>query len=210
MSIETPAADTEARILDAAHRVFLRRGVAAARTQEIAEEAGVNKALLHYYFRSKEKLSDAVFLRAASELLPRFLMTLASDLPLRQRLTAAIAVQMETMEANPYLPGYILCEMRSAPDRLRALMNEAVPVEQMRAQVLASLAAGIEAEVEAGRMRPTQPQRLLVALMSLLIFPHAGAHMLEIAIGLDAPAQKGLADWRREHLADFLLRGFAP
>src|ERR1700756_1616980 len=48
--------DTEARILDAAHRVFVKRGTAGARTQEIAKEAGVNSALLHYYFRTKERL----------------------------------------------------------------------------------------------------------------------------------------------------------
>ena len=62
--------DTEARILEAAHRVFVRRGVAAARTQEIADEAGVNKALLHYYYRSKEKLANAVFLQAARAMFP--------------------------------------------------------------------------------------------------------------------------------------------
>jgi len=49
--------DTEQRILDAAHTVFLRRGTAGARMQEIAKEAAVNSALLHYYFRSKERLA---------------------------------------------------------------------------------------------------------------------------------------------------------
>ena len=58
--------DTEQRILDAAHAVFVRRGTAGARMQEIAAEAGVNQALLHYYFRSKEQLSQAVFERAAA------------------------------------------------------------------------------------------------------------------------------------------------
>src|SRR4051812_50132081 len=63
-------ADAEKRILDAAHQVFLRRGTAGARMQEIADEAGVNKALLHYYFRSKERLSEAGFRRAAGGLVP--------------------------------------------------------------------------------------------------------------------------------------------
>ncbi len=77
---------TDLRILEAAHRVFVRRGVAAARTQEIADEAGVNKALLHYYCRSKERLADAVSLRAAREMFPRMMAALASDVPLRDRL----------------------------------------------------------------------------------------------------------------------------
>ena len=201
---------TEARILDAAHRVFVRRGVAAARTQEIAEEAGVNKALLHYYFRTKERLSDAVFVRAARSLFPQILQALASDLPLRQRLQAAVEAEMDALDTNPFLPGYILCELRSDPDRLSTLLHGALPVEQLRSQMFASLRAAIDAEVEAGRLRRTEPQELLVALMSMLIFPHAAAHMLEVAAGLDEAARQRLAAWRRAELADFLLRGFAP
>ena len=94
--------DTETRILEAAHRVFVRRGVAAARTQEIADEAGVNKALLHYYFRTKKKLSDAVFLQAAGRLFPQMLRALASDVPLREKLQAAINAQMDAVEASPF------------------------------------------------------------------------------------------------------------
>ena len=60
--------DTEQRILYAAHVVFLHRGTAGARMQDIASQAGVNQALLHYYFRSKDRLSEAVFRRAAAQL----------------------------------------------------------------------------------------------------------------------------------------------
>ena len=207
---DTKTADTETRILEAAHRVFVRRGVAAARTQEVADEAGVNKALLHYYYRSKERLADAVFLRAARGLFPQLLGTLGSDLPLREKLQAAIDAEMDALEASPYLPGYILCELRTNPDRLSALIHEAVPIKRLRTEVFASLQRQIDAEVEAGRLRPVSAQQLLVTLMSMLIFPHAAAHMLEVAAGLDEAARARLAAWRRRELADFLLRGFAP
>ena len=72
--------DTEDRILDAAHAVFLRRGTAGARMQEVADEAGVNKALLHYYFRSKDQLAQSVFQRALGELLPQAMDILRSPL----------------------------------------------------------------------------------------------------------------------------------
>src|SRR5579872_6639447 len=77
---------TETRILDAAHRVFVRSGTAGARTQEIAREAGVNSALLHYYFRTKERLAEAVFRRAASQLMPAVIRILASDLSLEDKV----------------------------------------------------------------------------------------------------------------------------
>src|ERR687898_476376 len=74
-----PKADQETRerILDAAHTVFLRRGTANSRTQEIAAEAGVNKALVHYYFGTKAALADAIFERALGTLLPRIFGILA-------------------------------------------------------------------------------------------------------------------------------------
>src|SRR5262245_51487236 len=53
---------TEERIITAARKVFLSKGLAGARMQDIADEAGINKALLHYYFRSKEKLFDMIFM----------------------------------------------------------------------------------------------------------------------------------------------------
>src|SRR5690242_2930283 len=85
--------DTESRILDAAHRVFVRAGTAGARTQEIAKEAGVNSALLHYYFRTKERLAEAVFRRAAGQLMPAVIGILASDLALEEKIAQVIDVE---------------------------------------------------------------------------------------------------------------------
>src|SRR5438309_4838702 len=77
---------TEQRILDAAHAVFVRRGTAGARMQEIASEAGVNPALLHYYFRSKARLAEAVFRRAALTLFPPVLAALTADIPIDEKV----------------------------------------------------------------------------------------------------------------------------
>src|SRR3954470_9902711 len=89
--------DTERRILDAAHRVFMRGGTAGARTQEIAAEAGVNSALLHYYFRTKERLATAVFHRAAGELFPAVAGILASDVSLEEKVRQVIAVELDRL-----------------------------------------------------------------------------------------------------------------
>src|SRR5471030_2282769 len=78
--------DTEQRILDAAHAVFVRRGTAGARMQEIAAEAGVNQALLHYYFRNKEQLSQAAFERAARGFMPAVIQVIASAGSLEEKV----------------------------------------------------------------------------------------------------------------------------
>src|SRR5882672_5126200 len=99
--------DTERRILDAAHGVFLRRGTAGARMQEIAAAAGVNQALLHYYFRSKDRLSHAAFERAASQFMPAVIQVLASDEELDAKVTHIVELELEHLARAPYLPGYI-------------------------------------------------------------------------------------------------------
>src|SRR3954454_23020437 len=86
---------TEERILHAAHAIFLRRGTAGARMQEIAAEAGVNQALLHYYFRSKDRLARAAFERAAAQLLPAVIAVLASDLALDAKVTRVVEIELD-------------------------------------------------------------------------------------------------------------------
>lgn len=206
----TTQTDTETQILDAAHRVFLRRGTAGARTQEIADEAGVNKALLHYYYRTKEKLAQAVFLKAAATFFPKLLRILASDLPLRDKLHKAVETELEMLESNPYLPGYLISEFQYRIAELQSLIEKVVPVATMRKRVIGTLQAQIDEEVAAGRMRPTQAEDLMVALMAQLIFPFAAAPMLEVTMGLDADARQAMRERRRNDLADTILRSFAP
>src|SRR5437867_12787219 len=90
-----PDGQTEQRVLDAAHVVFLRRGTAGARMQNIAAEAGVNQALLHYYFRSKARLSEAVFQRAAMQLFPAVIQVMASDDELEQKVARVVALEID-------------------------------------------------------------------------------------------------------------------
>src|SRR5438045_8715238 len=101
-----PDGDTETRILDAAHAVFLRAGTAGARMQGIADEAGVNKALLHYYFRNKERLAGAVFERVARGLFARIGEVAISDLDLEEKIRLMIAVYLDQFARTPYAPGY--------------------------------------------------------------------------------------------------------
>jgi len=178
--------------------------------QEIADEADVNKALLHYYFRSKERLAEAVFLRAARTLFPRMLRIIASDLPLREKLHRAVATELDILEQNPYLPGYLISEFQYRPDRLHELLSGAVSVAQMRSAVMDTLQRQLDAEVAAGRLRPTRVEDLMVALLSQLVFPFAAAPMLQAILGLDEEARLAMTARRRAGLADALLRSLGP
>ena len=63
---------TEQKIREAARKVFQAKGMHGARMQDIADTAGINKALLHYYFRSKDQLFEAIFKEALQQLIPKF------------------------------------------------------------------------------------------------------------------------------------------
>jgi TetR/AcrR family transcriptional regulator len=199
---------TEQRILDAAHVVFLRRGTAGARMQDIAEEAGVNQALLHYYFRSKDNLARAVFRRAALQLLPTVIQLLGSDVPLAEKVERVVDLELQYLSKAPYLPGYIISELTYHPDRARQLvaaLTGMTPAD-VRPQVVNTLRRQIEAEVASGVMAPIAPDQFIVNLMSLCIFPFAARPMLMAMLGLDDRGFERFIGRRRAELGNFFLK----
>src|SRR5512132_2377585 len=164
--VRTPAPDreTEQRILDAARTVFIRRGTAGARMQEIAAEAGVNQALLHYYFRSKDRLAQAIFREAAGRLLPAVARVLgADDLSLEEKVQRFVHLYIDTVRQNPFLPGYILAELHQHPQRLTAL-QEAVGMQPalLAGALIERLGAQLRERAAAGTMRPIAPEQFVV------------------------------------------------
>ena len=207
---ETP--DAEQRILDAAHRVFLRRGSAGARTQEIADEAGVNKALLHYYFRTKERLAEAVFHRAASKLMPPVIATLASDEELETKIARVIEIELDVLLRHPYLPGYIIAELTHHPARAAQLIAAltGVAIDDLAPRVLGTLSRQIRARVNEGRMRPITPDQFILNLLSLCIFPFAARPLVQAVLQLDDDAFARLIARRKRDLPTFVMQGLQP
>ena len=204
--------NAEERILDAAHRVFLRRGSAGARTQEIADEAGVNKALLHYYFRTKERLAAAVFQRAATKLMPPVIATLASDHELETKIARVIDIELDVLLEHPYLPGYIISELTHNPARARELLGAlaGVSVDELAPRLFDTLGRQIRARVREGRMRPIAPDQFMLNLLSLCIFPFAARPMVQAILGLDDADFTRLIARRKRDLPIFFLHGLRP
>lgn len=204
--------ETEQRILDAAHAVFVRRGTEGARMQEIAEEAGVNKALLHYYFRSKDKLAEAVFLRAGQRLFPSVIGTLMSDLPLEEKVQRVIEIELDNLSASPFLPGYVLCEINHHPERVTQLVGAFAghSVEGFGRTIAAGLQAQIDAEVAKGTLRPIPADQFLANLLSLCLFPFAAQPMFRAVMGWGPDGFDRFIAERKRTLADFFLNALRP
>lgn len=180
--------------------------------QEIARAAGVNQALLHYYFRSKDRLAEAVFRRAARQLLPSVIAVLASEADLEEKVTQVVQLELDHLLRTPGLPGYVIGELSHHPDRARQFVSALTGVtpEDVRPRVFRTLRAQIEERVRRGRMRRIAPEQLVVNLLCLCIFPFAARPMLEVMLGLDDRRFVRFVARRRKELAPFFLRALRP
>jgi TetR/AcrR family transcriptional regulator len=208
LSAAAPAADdqqTRERILDAAHRVFLQKGTAGARTQEIADEAGVNKALVHYYFGTKAALADAIFARSLGALTPLIFGILADEhRTIEQKVREIVRAQISFHTAHPYVAGYMVSEMHAEPQRIAALMAQTggPPLDVIRRQ--------LREAADAGTMRSISPEQFVVNMMGLLIFPFALRPGLLALLRLDSEQWAAFMEERGRLLPDLILAGLRP
>ena len=197
--------ESRERILNAAHAVFLRKGTANSRTQEIADEAGVNKALVHYYFGTKSALADAIFERALGTITPRIFGILADpNRTIEEKVPAIVREQIDFHSTRPYLAGYLLSEMHAEPERVARLIGGqgGVPLDVIRRQ--------LREAARAGQLRPISAEQFVVNLMGLLIFPFAIRPALGALLSLDSTRWPAFLEERRRLLPDFFLAGLRP
>ena len=177
---------TEKRILEAAGGVFARRGTAGARMDEIARDARVNQALLHYYFRSKQRLADEAFQMMAGRILHPLIESLGSDLSLEEKSRQVVALCLEAFSENPFLPGYLLSELHHHPARASQLLDRAIGAAGSGApHLMETMRREIDDAVAAGQMRRISPEQFIVTLVSLCVFPFAARSMFSVILGFD-------------------------
>ena len=191
--------NTEEKILNAAQSVFIQKGMDGARMQEIADEAGINKALLHYYFRTKQKLFEAIFKKVFSNILPNLMDMVHSNLPIEEKLGIFIEKYIDLLMRNPYLPNFILKEIHREPEFLASILkrNGMKPKEVF---------VSFEKEMEAGKIRKMDPRDLLVNILGLSIFPIAAQPLLSIVLfENDKKAYHEFLSKRKDTVKAFIL-----
>ena len=205
-------ADTESRILDAAHTVFLRRGTAGARMTEIAREAGVNHALLHYYFRSKQRLAEAVFRRAIGQFFPVMMGILASDLPLEEKVRRVAVAQIDMLLEHRFLPGYLLAELNHYPERASQLLSTMAGTSPatVRLRLFGTLGQQLEEAARNGTLRPIAPHEFVLNLVSMIVYPFAARPLVMAIMGLDDAAFDAMMTGRKAELPTFFLNALRP
>ena len=172
--------------------------------QEIADEAGINKAMLHYYFRSKGKLFEAVFEAGIKKVLPPAVEQLASDHPLGLKIRRFIETYLENMSRNPKLPGFIIAELNRNPDHLRNIaMAEIAPaLPKIRSQLAEAVAEG--------RVRAISAEDLICNLISMCLFPLLARPVFQSILQLEGGKYDEFLARRTETVTDFVFNALRP
>ena len=191
--------EMENRIVDAATRAFVRKGKAGTSMQDIAEEAGINRTLLNYYFRSKDKLFDLIFQRVFVSFLPDLAAEINAEISLEEKIVRVVDRYYSILKESPYASVFIIHELSADPSRL---------VQSMRKQGIRpdKLMGEFKTEMDAGRLKTADPRQLLVNLLGLIIFPFAARTVIEgILFSNDSKAFDRFLDERREYIKTYFI-----
>jgi len=163
---------TEEHILNIAREVFTENGYDGTSMQMIADEAGINKSLLHYYYRSKDKLFHVIFAKVFSTFIPHLGVIFMSDMSLEEKINAFADRYIDVFIEHPLIPIFVMQELSKNPDQLAELIRE----------------AGINPEIMIGKIRQTlekenvvmdDPRHFMVNLLGLCIFPFAARPLIQ-------------------------------
>ena len=190
----------EERILAAARNVFTTKGMAGARMQDIANEAGINKALLHYYFRDKDKLFEVVFMEEAQKFFPKINAIFNSDATLFEKIENFVNEYIDEMLENPYLPWFVLNEVNRDPDQFMYKIwgKDNLPKP-------AKFLGQIEKEVKKGTIKRIHPMHLLMNLLSMTIFPFVAKPMMIRNLRMNELQFRQAMEERRIEIPKFII-----
>jgi len=190
----------EERILAAAKKVFTTKGMAGARMQDIADVAGINKALVHYYFRDKDKLFEVVFLAEAQKFFPKINAIFNSDAALFEKIENFVNEYIDEMQENPYLPWFVMNELHRDPDQFMYKIwgKDNLPKP-------GKFLEQIEKEVKKGTIKKISPVHLLMNLLSMTIFPFVAKPMLTRNLRLNEKQFIQIMEERKTEVPKFII-----
>ncbi len=192
---------TEEKIFEAATDVFIDKGMDGARMQDIASHAGINKALLHYYYRTKDQLFNAVFEMIAAKVLKKFAPVFDENLSLEEKIRFFFKEHITFLQENPKLPAFVLNEINRNPARIKKLLKN-VHFENLWQKLYE------QHKAELGKYNITEaiiPQ-LMVSVIALSVFPFAARGIIEAILDKAGVDFNDYIEQRKEFAADFVIK----
>jgi TetR/AcrR family transcriptional regulator len=197
--MENPLPTTEERILEAAKKVFHCKGFDGARMQEIADEAGVNKSLVHYYYRNKDNIFQAVFEAAFTKLIARLNEIFFSDLPFISKIETFISYYVTFLSQNSYLPLFILNGLYEKPEQLKKMLDKhQLSPERLMEQIRKQVREELNLDVD--------PFHIYINILSLSIFPVVARPLIQTIFGFSDEQLQQFYEERKTVVPDFILK----
>lgn len=190
----------EELILEAARRVFVQKGFDGARMQEIADEAGVNKALVHYYYRSKDNLFEAIFSDAFKQFWPSLEPVIVKeDASVKDLIRAAVNGYMDILGKMPYLPMFVAGEINRSPERIQGLLKTA----GIQPQIIVDF---FQKRMDLGEVVKMNPREIFVNIVGLCVFPFISKQLLCRMLWESTDEFDAFIEQRRVALYEFICR----
>ncbi|MBP6758839.1 MAG: TetR/AcrR family transcriptional regulator [Flavobacterium sp.] len=190
---------TEEKIFNAARIVFQKKGFAGARMQEIADEAGINKAMLHYCFKNKELLFQAVFMNAFGQLAPQINAIFNSSDTLFDKIKKFTHSYITFVIQNPYLPQFVIQEMNNNPVFVMSFLKN------VNTPNPTTLITQIEKEIADGIIKPINPKQLLMNIISMTVFPFAAQMMIKGMLQISDEEFNQMMEERKTSIAEQII-----
>jgi len=191
---------TEERIFEAATEEFVDKGMDGARMQDIATRAGINKALLHYYFRTKDHLFNAVFEMIARKIMKKFAPVFDENLSLEDKIRFFFREHISFLQENPKLPGFILNEINRNPARIKKLLSS-VDFENIWNTFYKQHKEDL---LKYSISKETMPQ-LMISIAAMSVFPFAARGIIEGMLMKSGIEFNDFMEERKKFAADFVI-----
>ena len=195
--------NTEQAILKAAEELFLEQGFEQTTTKQIAQRAGCNQALLHYYYRTKDNLFVQIFEEKAKFIATHFLDINSTAQTLEERISQMVELHFELFRKNPRLVPFLLKEVLSDPVRVAPILDK---IKQYMVKIFAKIDEALHEEIEKGAARPVSTLNVILTLVSLDMAPFIIAPVLQRVLDLTDEQLDEQLDKRKQEVVEILLR----
>ncbi len=192
---------TEERIFEAASEVFIEKGLDGSRMQDIAERAGINKALLHYYYRTKDRLFNKVFEITAAKIFSRFAPVFDEKMSLEEKIRFFYREHISFLQKNPKMPAFLINEINRRPERIRKLISQ-IDLDKF----WSLLEEQHKDDLKKFNITKKNIPQIMTTLASISVFPFAARGIIECILEKQGVDFDNFLEERKEFAADFAIR----
>ena len=191
---------TEEKIFEAATEVFIEKGLDGSRMQDIADRAGMNKSLLHYYYRSKDRLFNAVFEMIAMQMVKKFAPVFDENKSLEEKVRFFFREHISFLQKNPRLPAFLLNEINRNPARIKKFLAN-INVENFWTMLYTQH----KEELEKYNITRENIPQIMTTLVGISVFPFAAKKLIEGIFGKIGLDFNDFLEERKTFAADFVI-----